>query len=94
MYTADILRYKGNVIEKAKKQFTIEAVKLAVAHKILRPSTDCRFQFFHICGAKTINQIVVLIKPQTFAKAQTPRGHPPRQSVSRMLVVPIVFYER
>ena len=61
IYTADILIYTGSTAEKAKKQFASEAVKFAVAQRMLSPSTDPRFQFFHICGTKTTNQIVQLM---------------------------------
>ena len=62
MYTAEILIYTGNgTTEKAKKPFTTEPVKLAVAQRMLRPSTDRRLKFLHICGTKTANQIVVLM---------------------------------
>ena len=61
IYTADILIYKGKELENTKKQFTKEPVKLAEAQRMLRPSTERRFQFFHIWGTKTKIQIAQLM---------------------------------
>ena len=45
MYTAMTLTYSGREMEKAKKRFTRDAVKLATAHRKLSPLTDFRYQF-------------------------------------------------
>ena len=92
IYTADILIYTGSATEKAKKQFTSEAVKLAVAQRMLSPSTDWRLQFFRICGSKTANQIVQLMYPQTFGNAHEALDHVLRQfSNSKLILILLSF---
>ena len=55
----------------AKNRFTSEAVKLASAHRKLRPATDRLQKFLTTWGTRTMNHRPVLARPRTLAATQT-----------------------
>ena len=70
-------------MEKAKNRFTSEAVKLARAHRKLRPATDRRQKFLATCGTSTMNHSPVLTRPRILAATQTLGHRLPSQFCSK-----------